>query len=252
MSDGTKTRLGSLPPTRYPWYVRLIFALQRRKYGRPLEPALLWGRIPRAFLMLTLLYRSLDRAGSPLDPVIELFDTDGVTSLAFNDDSDGLDSFIRYYIEVTGDYYLAIRGFAGSGGSGQTYTINFNTGQLYPGEPTTSFASGFDLPGGMAFDRQGNLLVADEFKELVVRVDATGMSTVFATGMSGAPLALTFDAFGDLLVASVFSILRQTGRLSEDTEVPCLFILAGVLALVARIRAIPVPKWYLDDEETGT
>ncbi len=70
MSDGTKTRLGSLPPTRYPWYVRLIFALQRRKYGRPLEPALLWGRIPRAFLMLTLLYRSLDRAGSPLDPVL--------------------------------------------------------------------------------------------------------------------------------------------------------------------------------------
>jgi uncharacterized peroxidase-related enzyme len=70
MSDGAKPRIGNLPPGRYAWYVRLILSLQRRKYGRALEPALLWGRIPRAFLLLTLLYRSLDRADSPLDPVL--------------------------------------------------------------------------------------------------------------------------------------------------------------------------------------
>jgi AhpD family alkylhydroperoxidase len=52
----------------YPWYVRLIFALQRRKYGAELEPARLWGRLPRALLFLTLLYRSIDRKGSPLEP----------------------------------------------------------------------------------------------------------------------------------------------------------------------------------------
>lgn len=52
----------------YPWYVRLIFGLQRRKYGVELEPARLWGRIPRAFLFLTLLYRSIDRKGSPIEP----------------------------------------------------------------------------------------------------------------------------------------------------------------------------------------
>jgi uncharacterized peroxidase-related enzyme len=63
-------RIGNLSHGRYPWYVRLILGLQRRKYGRALEPALLWGRIPRAFLTLTLLYRSLDRADSPLDPVL--------------------------------------------------------------------------------------------------------------------------------------------------------------------------------------
>jgi AhpD family alkylhydroperoxidase len=50
------------------WYVRLIFALQRRKYGAVLESAKLWGRMPRAFLFLTLLYRSIDRRGSPLEP----------------------------------------------------------------------------------------------------------------------------------------------------------------------------------------
>ena len=53
---------------RYPWYVRWILAAQRRKYGQELEPARLWGRIPRSFVALTLLYRSLDRKGSPLAP----------------------------------------------------------------------------------------------------------------------------------------------------------------------------------------
>jgi AhpD family alkylhydroperoxidase len=68
MNAATKPRIGGFPPSRYPWYVRLILRLQRRKYGRALEPALLWGRMPKSFLLLTLLYRSIDRAGSPLDP----------------------------------------------------------------------------------------------------------------------------------------------------------------------------------------
>ncbi len=55
---------------RYPWYVRLIFALQRRRYGSELESARLWGRIPKAFLALTLLYRALDRNASPIEPAL--------------------------------------------------------------------------------------------------------------------------------------------------------------------------------------
>lgn len=68
MNAAVKPRIGGLPPSRYPWYVRLILRMQQRKYGQAFEPARLWGRIPRAFLMLTLLYRSIDRADSPLDP----------------------------------------------------------------------------------------------------------------------------------------------------------------------------------------
>ncbi len=52
----------------YPWYVRLIFALQRRKYGNVLESARHWGQLPRPFLFLTFLYRSLDRSDSPIEP----------------------------------------------------------------------------------------------------------------------------------------------------------------------------------------
>lgn len=56
--------------THYPWYVRCIFWLQRRKYGVELEPAHLWGRMPGTFLALTLLYRSIDRLTSPIDPAL--------------------------------------------------------------------------------------------------------------------------------------------------------------------------------------
>jgi AhpD family alkylhydroperoxidase len=55
---------------RYPWYVRLIFWLQRRRYGRELEPARLWGRVPKAFLAMTAMYAALDGKSSPLDPAL--------------------------------------------------------------------------------------------------------------------------------------------------------------------------------------
>lgn len=53
-----------------PWYARLINALQRRKYGAELESSRLWGRLPRMLLLLTLMYRTLDRARSPLEPAL--------------------------------------------------------------------------------------------------------------------------------------------------------------------------------------
>jgi len=50
-----------------------------------------------------------------------------------------------------------------------------------------------------------------------------------------------------LIAASCLSLLRQTGRLSIDVEVPVLTIVAGVLLLVARSRAIPVPTWIIEE-----
>lgn len=58
------------PSHRFPWYVRLIFLLQRRRYGRELEPARLWGRLPRAFLAMSAMYGVLDRKSSPIDPML--------------------------------------------------------------------------------------------------------------------------------------------------------------------------------------
>ena len=55
---------------RFTWYVRLLFWLQRRRYGRELEPARLWGRTPRAFLAMAAMYGALDRGSSPLAPAL--------------------------------------------------------------------------------------------------------------------------------------------------------------------------------------
>jgi hypothetical protein len=49
------------------------------------------------------------------------------------------------------------------------------------------------------------------------------------------------------ILASGLSILRQTGDLKPDVEVPTLVIAAGVLLLVARSPAIPVPKFILEE-----
>ena len=62
--------IGATTNIRYPWYVRFIFWLQRRKYGIELEPARLWGRTPKVFLALTALYRAIDRTTSPIEPAL--------------------------------------------------------------------------------------------------------------------------------------------------------------------------------------
>ncbi len=49
-----------------------------------------------------------------------------------------------------------------------------------------------------------------------------------------------------LMAATVFSILRQTGRMDIDTEVPSLVIVFGTLMLAARVLPIPLPKWIVE------
>lgn len=58
------------PPSSYPWWVRLIFWAQRRKYGAPLLPTQAWGRSPKVLWGLQSLYRAIDRKGSPIDPAL--------------------------------------------------------------------------------------------------------------------------------------------------------------------------------------
>ena len=44
-----------------------------------------------------------------------------------------------------------------------------------------------------------------------------------------------------LLIASVFSVLRQTGKISVDVEVPVMVITFGLLFLIAQLPIIPLP-----------
>jgi AhpD family alkylhydroperoxidase len=58
------------PRHRFPWYVRLFFWNQRRRYGAVLESARLWARTPKVFAALALLYGAFDRRSSPIEPAL--------------------------------------------------------------------------------------------------------------------------------------------------------------------------------------
>lgn len=56
------------PLSRYPWYIRLFFWKQKRTYGQVLVPGQIWGRSPKVFATLALLYGAFNRRSSPLSP----------------------------------------------------------------------------------------------------------------------------------------------------------------------------------------
>ena len=57
-------------PDQMRWYLRPFFWLQRRRYGAPLVPALVWARVPALYVALAGFYAALDRRRSPLDPIL--------------------------------------------------------------------------------------------------------------------------------------------------------------------------------------
>jgi hypothetical protein len=74
-----------------------------------------------------------------------------------------------------------------------------------------------------------------------------GMVGIATFVLSGGPDKLSVVLGPFFLVSSLLSVLRQTDRLKIDTEVPILVILIGVLLLIAQMRAIPMPRWMVDN-----
>ena len=74
-------RIQPRSPKDYPLWLRLFFRSQRRRYGEVLLPGLLWGRVPRLFAAVALLYGALDRKSSPLSPILRSLVTVRVSQL---------------------------------------------------------------------------------------------------------------------------------------------------------------------------
>jgi len=55
---------------KYPWYVRLLFWFQIRRYGSVLRSAEIWARTPKVYLALAFLYGMFERKSSPLSPAL--------------------------------------------------------------------------------------------------------------------------------------------------------------------------------------
>lgn len=65
----------------FPWYVHLFFWNQKRRYGAILEPARFWGRSPKLFITVALLYGAIDRRDSPLEPSLRALVTVRVSQI---------------------------------------------------------------------------------------------------------------------------------------------------------------------------
>jgi AhpD family alkylhydroperoxidase len=52
------------------WYLRPLFARQRRRFGQLLKPALVWARVPPLYAALSVFYAALERRASPLPPAL--------------------------------------------------------------------------------------------------------------------------------------------------------------------------------------
>jgi hypothetical protein len=67
---------------------------------------------------------------------------------------------------------------------------------------------------------------------------AVGLLTLAVGGLN----KLTVVIGPLLLAASATSLLRQTGRLDLDREIPILIIVLGALMLAAQLSRLPVPE----------
>jgi len=85
-------------PESYPfrWYARLLFWLQRRRYGTVLEPSRLWARTPRVFLAFAALFAAVDRRSSPIDPALRSLITVRVSQI----------NWCRFCVDINSSFVL--------------------------------------------------------------------------------------------------------------------------------------------------
>jgi AhpD family alkylhydroperoxidase len=69
------------PIQKYPWYIRLIFWAQKKKYGEVLEPTWYWGRSRILMLGLQVFYRCLDRKSNPISPELRALVSNRISQL---------------------------------------------------------------------------------------------------------------------------------------------------------------------------
>ena len=53
-----------------------------------------------------------------------------------------------------------------------------------------------------------------------------------------------------LVIASIFSMMRQTGRLPVNVEAPCLTIVLGLLLFLSACSRLPTPDWMRAEDGT--
>ncbi|MFN6127530.1 MAG: hypothetical protein ACK6DC_03925 [Planctomycetota bacterium] len=91
----------------------------------------------------------------------------------------------------------------------------------------------------------GNLGIAPSIDWIwTLGLAAAGLLTIAVGGID--KVTMVIGPF--FLAASCLSVMRQTGKLPLDLELPILVILSGILLLIVRHPSIPSPKWMSDND----
>lgn len=69
------------PQQTRPWYLKLFFYFQKKKYGHLFDPLLLWQRTPKVFLGFLHMQTALNRKKSPLNPQLRALVTVKVSQI---------------------------------------------------------------------------------------------------------------------------------------------------------------------------
>jgi len=88
-------------------------------------------------------------------------------------------------------------------GGGNLWTADYGNAlyEIFPGGAATKVTSMYVNPAGLAFDRSGNLFVANNASGTIAEVTPGGAISTFASGLSG-PAGLCFGTDGDLYVGN--------------------------------------------------
>lgn len=89
-------RIQLKPEREYAWFIRPFFWLQKRHYGQVLTPGQCWGRSPRLFATVAMLFGALNRKSSPLDPLLRAMVTVRVSQL----------NWCRFCIDINAQTFL--------------------------------------------------------------------------------------------------------------------------------------------------
>jgi len=103
-------------------------------------------------------------------------------------------AFLRLLVTVAG-LTAALVPASARAAAGDLYEADFSSGTIFkftPAGTKSTFASGLNVPGGLAFDSSGNLFESDNGSNTIFIFTPAGTKSTFATGLNG-PIGLAFE-----------------------------------------------------------
>ncbi len=154
--------------------------------------------------------------GSSADPVLKLYETDGVTLIDISDNLVGLDPRIVYEPITSGRFFVQVSDAVGGGGPANFfYVLKATIVPTGPGDPTTFFALALGAPMGTAALLADEFVVVDALNIRLLHVDGGGsfeLASLVTTGLGpqvDVARDVVIDGFGNLLVVGRQSLFQS-------------------------------------------